>query len=272
MIQKARTMLLGKSRDDRRPNSCPEIRVAAVVSPLSHRHMEAREELCYIRPDYLQPGHASLSDGDLKHNSMIPPPLSISKLRRGKQITELTNGQLIAGRQSKRLSGITHEIHDNDSIQPLDTSHVTLSPQPPDEENIERRKDAEYFAEKIAQFYGFDVVYVASIDSTLLEQARPNAFATVLVAYTVPGVSLPRLVPTALYRMPVEEDGWIHDFEALPSDFQSGYRRLFDGKSVKYVFMCFARPRARYSDRESITLFEDAEWLAQAVTSRPFWI
>ncbi|RYC78472.1 hypothetical protein BFJ63_vAg18655 [Fusarium oxysporum f. sp. narcissi] len=203
---------------------------------------------------------------------MIPLPLSISKLRRGKQITELTNGQLTAGRQSKILSGITHEIRDNDSPQTLDTSHVTLSPQPPDEENIERRKEAEYFAEKIAQFYGFDVVYVASIDSTLLEQARPNAFATVLVAYTVPGVSLPRLVPTALYRMPVEEDGWIHDFEALPSDFQSGYRRLFDGKSVKYVFMCFARPRARYSDRESITLFEDAEWLAQAVISRPFWI
>ncbi|KLP17759.1 Uncharacterized protein LW94_13670 [Fusarium fujikuroi] len=163
-------------------------------------------------------------------------------------------------------------MRDNRSLWTPDEFHVALSLQPPDEKNVERIGDAEDFAEKIAQFYTFDVVSVASIDSNLLEKARPNTFATVLVAYTAPEVSLPRLVPTALYRIPVEEDGWIRDPEALPSEFQSGYRRSFDGKSVKYVFMCFARHRVQYSDRESITLFEDAEWLAQTVTSRPFWI
>jgi hypothetical protein len=203
---------------------------------------------------------------------MIPPPLSIPELRREKRLTELMNGQLLVGRQSRTLSGITHERRESNSLQALDTSHVILSPQPPDEENMERRKDAEYFAEKIAQFYGFDVVYVASMDASLLEHARPNAFATVLVAYTVPGANMPRQVPTAMYRMPIEEDRWIHDSEALPPDFQSGYSRLFGRESVKYVFTCLARHRLQYSDHEFITLFEDAEWLAQTVTSRPFWI
>jgi hypothetical protein len=235
IIGKVRALkgVLGTKPGQQRPNSCPAFRGSAVVSPLNHT-MEARDELSDNRRR-----HASYTTGDLpcsiddvKHNDMIPPPLSVS------------------------------------SPQP----EITISSQAPSNEGIGKRNDAKYFAETIAKFYGFEIVYVASVDSSFLDQARRGAFATLLVAYTVPSEAMPHRVPVTMYQTLVGGGGRIHNPEELPAGFQSGYSRLFGQGQVKYVFTCLSRNRVQCSRHDLITLCEDAEWLVQTVTSKSFWI